>query len=144
MRTAKVLLIAIVLNIAVAAHATTLFTLPQQSVGPVSNFKAPAAGFSVPQGTSTITVTTNITQSDIADPTKSFTIAMESSNDGGATWRFRTSFTWQGGQNNPKTGLPDTTSPTMVFDVSYLNGQLVRSSITIPNALNIGIVVTSQ
>jgi hypothetical protein len=123
---------------------TTLFNMPQQPVGPVTNLKAPSSGFAVPVGTSAITIATNIQASDLADATKSLTIAMESSSDGGTTWNFESSFTWQGGENNPKTGLPDTSSPIMTFDVSRLGGRLVRASITLPKVLTTGVIVTAQ
>lgn len=120
----------------------TLFTLPQQSRGPFTDFKTPS--FTIPVGVTQATIQTNISAADLADSTKSMEMHMECSTDGFVNdIRFQAGFTWQGGGTNPKTGLPWTISPSCTFTgLDQMSGEQCRLSITIPVAITAGATVT--
>lgn len=119
--------------------STVIFTLAQGNYGPVTHFKSPSY---VPQaGTTDIQINFSISASDLADPTKSFTIFMETSPDGGNTWNFVAGEGWTGGQLD-KHGNP-AGQPRLDFGVGASVGQKCRLDITTGQTINMGAQVVA-
>lgn len=97
-----------------------------------------SAGVNVPADvTGRYWLRTNILNTQIVDPTRSITINVEFSTDGGINWLPWCSMAWTGSATIWK----GTGNPGCVFDPSVLRGFQIRAAITMSRTSSVGLVL---
>jgi hypothetical protein len=99
-----------------------------------------SSNFTIPLGVNSVTVTFTLATADVTNTANTMTFSVNRSNGAGG-WIFDNGFTWQGGPNNPRTGLPK--NPTITVDVGPLAGQTCQVVVVLNNAITSSILVTT-
>lgn len=126
--------------------ATTIFqSSPNFKLGPGQNTFGP---FNIPASVpySEVVITFNLSQTELQDPTLSFTASFQLSTDAGVTWTTTDGMTWQG-STTPTSKTGGWNQPLLGFDSNTLAlyaGNKMQVVTNAPNQITCQVTVVGQ